>query len=222
MNEIIFLHYNGLGDYLICNGLVNTLANLVNKIHLPIPECYSDTLNFLYKENPKIKLFYADVKLNDAQLNKYANENNLKIISKCYNYGFNRISFQEDLYKSMNIPYSARYEKFHYPLNPQSYDFFLKQNLKDYIFVHNEFAWTKQNLKIKTNYPIFYPDIKLTTNLFDYIDVIKNAKEIHCVDSCFYHLIENMLLDLPKYYHDIRNLSGDKMPCSKQWIKIEY
>jgi hypothetical protein len=223
LNEIIFLHYNGLGDYLICNGLVNALSKLVDTLHLPIPQCYENTLKFLYSENHKVKLFFSDVKLDDENLNIYAKTNNLPIITKCYEYGFNRKTFQKDLYKSMNIPYNARYEYWHIPDNPNSYNLYLKQNLKDYIFVHDTFAWQKQNLKINTNKKIFYPHVDMTNNLFHYVDIIKNAQEIHCVDSCFYHLIENMQIkNIPKYYHDIRNAHNDKMPCSDDWIKINY
>lgn len=222
MDEIIFLHYNGLGDYIICNGLVNFLSTLVDKLHLPIPNCYSESLHFLYKDNPKVILFHADVKINDVRLNEYAHKNNLKIVDRCYKYPFNRATAQQDFYHSMNVPYSVRYDYFHLPDNPKAISTYNGLNLKEYIFAHDTYAWQKQKLNIDTTLPIFTPDKIQTNNVFDYLEIIKNATEIHCVDSCFYHLVENMQLNIPKFYHDIRNSPDDKMPCSKDWVKVKY
>ena len=222
MREAIFTHYNGLGDFIICNGLVNTLSEIIGKIHLPIPQCYQESLNFLYSENTNIILFNSDSNPNNPELQQYGKQHNLSIIDNIWAKPFNRPTFQTDLYDALNIPYSARYHNFHLPNNINAIKLFDNFSQSDYVFVHDAFRWQPQMLNINTNKVVVKPNPEITNNIFDYVEIIKNAKEIHCVDSCFYHLVENLQIQVPKYFHDIRNTIGDKMPPSKNWTKINY
>ena len=56
-NEIVLHHHLGLGDHIICNGLVNQISNNLKTIYLPVKTHYYEMIKFLYKENDKIKLF---------------------------------------------------------------------------------------------------------------------------------------------------------------------
>ena len=68
-DEIILHHHLGLGDHITCNGLVNYLSEEFKTIYLPVKEKNFKTINYLYQDNPKIKL----LKL----LNKNSNLKNL-------------------------------------------------------------------------------------------------------------------------------------------------
>ena len=54
--KIVIHHHLGLGDIIICNGLVNYLSNQFEKIILPIHENYYEQVCYLYSENPKIEI----------------------------------------------------------------------------------------------------------------------------------------------------------------------
>ena len=55
--ELIIYHHLGLGDHLICNGLVNYLSLNFNKVFLPVKKRNFNNVSYLYKENNKIHLF---------------------------------------------------------------------------------------------------------------------------------------------------------------------
>jgi hypothetical protein len=50
---------------------------------------------------------------------------------------------------------------------------------------------------------IVRPDTTLASKftIFDYLTIIENASEIHCIESSFCALIESMQYDIPKYAH---------------------
>ena len=56
-NQIIIHHHLGLGDTIVCFGLVNKLSEMYDKIYLPIKDRYADMIKYLYKENKKIEFF---------------------------------------------------------------------------------------------------------------------------------------------------------------------
>ena len=56
-NHIIIHHHLGLGDTIVCFGLVNKLTEMYDKIYLPIKERYADMIRYLYKDNKKIGLW---------------------------------------------------------------------------------------------------------------------------------------------------------------------
>ena len=81
----------------------------------------------------------------------------------------------------------------------------------EYIFVH-ESKERERNIKYPKDLPVFNPDdhYKEIPNMFDYLTIIDNAKEVHCMTSSYAMLIElteigdkhkNFLhtLDIPGY-----------------------
>ena len=88
-------------------------------------------------------------------------------------------------------------------------NFGLQKN--EYIFVH-ESKDRDRRIKYPTDLPVFNPDdhYKEIPNMFDYLTIIENAKEVHCMTSSYAMLIEltelgdkhkNFLhtLDIPDY-----------------------
>ena len=57
--EIILYHHLGLGDMIICNGLVNKLSGNFKKINLIIDKKFHKQANFLYRENPTVEIVSA-------------------------------------------------------------------------------------------------------------------------------------------------------------------
>jgi hypothetical protein len=81
----------------------------------------------------------------------------------------------------------------------------------EYIFVH-ESKERKRTIKYPTELPVFNPDdhYREIPNMFDYLTIIDNAKEVHCMTSSYAMLVEltevgdkhkNFLhtLDIPGY-----------------------
>ena len=51
MNKILVHHHLGLGDHIICNGLVNQISHGLDIVHLPVKTHYYEMIKFLYREN---------------------------------------------------------------------------------------------------------------------------------------------------------------------------
>ena len=109
--ELIIYHHLGLGDHLICNGLVNYLSLNFNKVFLPVKKRNFNNVSYLYKENNKIHLFKVSNEEEDV-LN-YALKNNLKILK----IGFEKRKkpFNSGFYKQLKLSYSISKDYFSFP-----------------------------------------------------------------------------------------------------------
>ena len=68
--------------------------------------------------------------------------------------------------------------------------------------------------------------IELTTplsiNMLDYLKLIENAKEIHCIDSSFFHFVGSLVFRIKAllFYHDIRRTTF--LNVSNEWNKYRW
>jgi hypothetical protein len=218
--ECIIHHHLGLGDHFVCNGLVNVLSDTYQKIYLACKKNNFNTVNTLYSENNKIKIFSIE------------DENKeIEYFSKLLDLPIIRIGFEQcrrtewniSFYEQFNINFSNRYERFelpnHIPYEEEVYKFFGKN---DYCLVHRESSEGKYTLNINTDLPIV--EIEKSTdpykNLLSYRKLIKNANEIHCVNSSVFHLVDSIGPTSKLIYHDVRTLDF-KIDTSK-WSIIKY
>ena len=100
----------------------------------------------------------------------------------------------------------------------------------DYIFIHDAYSNENPSMNldvISKGFPIVKPIVGLTNNIFDYIYLIKNAKEIHCVCSSFKNLIDSLSdITCPLFFHKNRGSFKDNKrwisSCHLEWNHIEY
>ena len=96
----------------------------------------------------------------------------------------------------------------------------------DYQLVHNESSMGRANLSINKNLPPIFvnKETDLYGNLFFYIKLIKNAREIHCLDSSFLHLVERVSTEAKLFYHNLKNESktGANVYLIKNWERVNY
>jgi hypothetical protein len=215
MKRIILHHHLGLGDHFICNGLVNKLSEQYDVVYLPCKYYNFVTVKSLYSENKKVKLFKIvnDEFLDIKSFSSLVNSPILMIGFGNCNYN----NWEESFYAQVKLNYSERYDSFILPVNNQEseklYDE-LVGDKKEYILVH-------RNSSDSDNYPINIwkgreekiSDIQIVEvlpnkadNLLSYIKIIKNSKEIHCVPSSFYCLVDSISDQIKSklFYHDIR------------------
>ena len=90
---------------------------------------------------------------------------------------------------------------------------------KEYCLVHCQGSPGPYDLNIKTDLPIYYVESGLTDTILDWADVIKNAKEIHCIDSSIIHLADSLDLTTEKlYYHDVGR--GSQFHLINGWKRV--
>lgn len=202
-DELYIHHHLGLGDYFVCNSIIRNFYFL-NKFKITIA----------VKNNNKesIKFLYSDININfDIVNNDEEAVSNYKNYQNVLRLGFencNILNWEKSFYDQIHLDYNKRY-----------IDFFVKRDMKreqkllklinpprEYAFCNKTCSEGFFNFKIKTKLPIIYLE-KLTDNIFDWISIIENSKEIHTIDSSIFQLIKNLKFLKPKFFYDIRDLN---------------
>jgi len=126
--------------------------------------------------------------------------------------------FDVRFYKSMGLDIEEKWKNFSLKRNRENeqvcYDKFVTG---DYIFVHDESSLGVHELNIDSKLPIIRPDRKYC--IFDWLKIIENAKQIHCVDSSFLNMIDLLQIKGDKYYHDAKDkyIKDNKL---QMWIDV--
>jgi len=218
MKNIILYHHLGLGDHFLCNGLVHKVSEKYDNVYLACKKHNYETVKYLYSESPKIKIFkihnneYEEVKT-------FSDITNIPILAVGFQY-VNHRQWDKSFYDQLDIDFSEKYNSFHIPKNPPKV--IVDPPKEEYILVHNEASVGKYDLNIETNLKVVEIKKGVSDNLFSYIDIIKNASEIHCINSSLFHLIDNIPNITNKlYYHDVRK--GELDPTlNYKWQRVNY
>lgn len=220
MNEVVLYHHLGLGDHFICNGLVHKFAEDYDKIYLPCKQHNYDTVEYLYSESPKVEVV-------SISGNEYEQVYNLglSLDIPVLTVGFENCSHGVDwdisFYRQVNIDYSERYNSFKMP--QKSPEFVIDVPDEPFILVHDVSSVAQYNLNVDTKYKIVKFEKGVSSNLFSYIDLIRNAIEIHCIDSSVYHLIDSLTDITDKlFYHHVRNAHSQKTRLLSKWEEVYY
>jgi hypothetical protein len=218
-SKIYIHHHLGLGDHIICNGLVRKLYKQHKETFLFVKENNYDNVKFMYRDLSKLKLIKGD----DAYAVKYIRDNNL---NKFYlRVGHENMSplflFDESFYAQLIIPFEERWKSFyiHRDENKEQELYHkLNKNNEKYALIHNKGSDSVDRI----NYDLVNDGLKKifvekSETIFDYIKLIENAEEIHCIDSSFIHLVNSLDLDNKKFFHKNFRLRGTDLNLKGIW-----
>lgn len=201
----------GLGDHLLCFGLIVELAKNYDEIYLFCFPKYKNSVEFLYKDEKKIIVIPIEEEKIGEFVSNYHFCDNKNVLS----IGFDesralqtKMTFDEAFYFSKGIEFKKKYSNFKLRRNFQKeLELFNKYNLVEgeYIFVHDD-SERGYNIKIYGE-NVIRPSMSMTDNIFDYLYIIENAKEVHCIDSCFFIMSDFLIQNKNINYHI--NARGD-------------
>jgi hypothetical protein len=222
-SEIIIHHHSGLGDAIICNGIVNYLSEKFDKIYLAAHSKISNHLYYLYSENDSVELLIYD----DAK-EIYKNK---KIPVLRIGFEKNNKNFNTSFYEQIGLDYQISFDYFYIPTD-QKKETNLQNHLINEYKVTNQFGLIHQvssygkvdlNIKNKSNYIFVEKETDIYKNIFFYKKVIENAVEIHCIDSSFLHLVERVPTSAKLYFHNnkTKTQQSEKLFLSKNWETIK-
>ena len=228
-SEFILHHHLGLGDSIVCNGLVNYLSKQYLRVYLPVKESIFETIKYLYSENEKVTLFKISNEKREEDIYNFAVKNDLNILRVGYS-NIKDVPFNLAFYKQLNLPYRYTYKYFHLPMSinkeMQLKDHLVKYykvNASSYSLVHNEYQWpggTFELDKVDEKNTIFVTkESDLFKNLLLYRKLIEDAKSIHCINGSFLHLVERIKTDAKLYYHHVRK---NKLHLGNNWTYVDY
>jgi hypothetical protein len=211
----LFLSHMGLGDHIGMIGAVNYLSFRYDEIHVACLPQYQVTLTNVYKNNPLVKILPLKLSKTSGYYAsnpwEWVNEVNSLLPTTSYTYIYRSGllkpnsfigAFPIGFYWDLAMDPEIRHTYFHIAEPKESIELYSHLKDKEYIFVHekssNNFvklvSWdisTTLTIDPNTNhYEITHPLYSLAQLFVDvpflnYCDVIRNAKEIHVVDSSF-------------------------------------
>lgn len=214
-------HHLGLGDHIICNGLVRHFA-LNNAVSLYCKHKNLSMVSFMYRDNPNISILPVN---SDTDIQQNLQPHTLicgigiggRIETDCL--------WDENFYKNAYVPYEYSWSKFFIQHNEQEeVELFyqLANGDENYAFVHSTGSDGINGIdysKISNNLSIIEPSNQI--NLFLYRKIIAQAKEIHCINSAFIHFIDRSNTSGNLFYHKNFNPKPySDFTLKKSWIII--
>lgn len=235
-------HHLGLGDSILCNGMVRYLSSRLGNVSIFSKDHNYDTMKFMYHDNPNINVI--PVRGSDPEVMEYLMKVHTPykypFIKKTIKCGFENlwlngnnpnqhsyspsIGFDKRFYEIIGLNFQIRWDYFKVIRDEQSEQkLFDNLSLKDekYIFLHDDNRFKIDLNKVPSNIRIVKPTPGLTKNIFDYCKIIENAIEVHTIESSFQFMIDSLSLNKENHVHRYpRPLTEGEKPVYKTVKKI--
>jgi hypothetical protein len=217
IKEVTIHHHLGLGDHIICNGLVRFLAEHYD-VELFCKNHNLDNIKTMYRDNNRIKILGVN---NDFEADSigHSKPQYIRLGVALNGYFPLDMDWAEVFYYQVDMPYDYSWKYFYHNKT-------LNQNivpLESYAFLCNCGSDSIDGLDYGKINPALKKIYSNNGGFFDNIDVIQNATEIHCINSSYIHLIDR--IEIPNtaklFYHKnfvYRNFSD--FALKKNWTII--
>lgn len=215
--KYIFQHL-GLGDHLICNGMVRKIVENTTDFYIMIVKSGNEiTVNGMYSDISH-RLGFISMPEEQMQVylrNRITGPDGLVLIGYIP-WKLPNSSFEKNFYHQQNINFNEKWDSFYSPRNRQAEeDLFKKYDITgDYIFVHDDCRFSIDSARLPANIRIIRPDPVCTANntIMDYSLLIERAKEVHCIESSFGFMTDLMRLNVFTVHRYARRLIPVEVP----------
>lgn len=178
MKELYVYHKLGLGDHIICNGLIRQLA-------LQHDQVYVFCKNKNYKQ--VLRMFIDNPKITPV-IRRNTEPKGCLVLRPKKN---SKHSFDALMYEMAGIDFKHKWDSFHIERDLSSEAKLMEAyyiNGDTFAFLHEDKKRGYNINRAKPRVRTVRPDIRY--GLFDYIGILEKASEIHCIDSSFLNFIE--------------------------------
>lgn len=179
-------HHLGLGDHIICNGLIRSIVTDSDKYFLFVKNHNIGSVRFMFRDLDNLDFILVE---NDSVVESILSNLDPEK-NKTIRIGFspsinNPIPFDEFFYLQMNIPFKNRWEKFYVVRDKDSEKKLyqkLNPNNEKFVLIHKDGSIPRRfnHEYPKNNYKKIYVE-NITNNMFDFLLLAEKAEEIHCV-----------------------------------------
>lgn len=223
-NSLVLHHHLGLGDHIICNGLVRYVLKNISPscLWLVTKNKNGNNVKVMYADDNRIKLLPVE---HDQDLYTLPCDwSKIRLMRAGFQHCINS-RFDASLYESVGVPFNERWDSFFVKRDSQT-----EKNLLDELALPKKFALIHDvssvgsfDLNIKTDIPLVRVcRTKSERSMFDWMAVIERATEIHCIDSSFIHLVESMRnLTNNLYYHRVKK-HDIEFSRRHKWHSVHY
>lgn len=195
-------HHLGLGDHIICNGLVRHYCEIYGQVSVFCKKHNFDNVSYMYRDNLNINILPIG---EDRDILEYISEK--KIRQDVLFVGFQKldylrsqfpnIKFDEGFYRIMNLPFEYRFTKFYFERDLEKENNILQElnpNGDPFIFTHNvDKNKIRNDLKIIDN-PTKY-------NIFNLMTLIESSTEVHLMESSIKNVVNSFKMSKPKFFY---------------------
>lgn len=228
-NRTYIYHHLGLGDHIICNGLVRNICKNPGNYFLFSKKHNTPSVEFMFSDLKNLKVISVKddyeipnvLKLKPGNLIKIGHEN-LPFVKS-----FNKCTWDEAFYLQLGVEFKERWESFYFESDiEKENELFskLNPNNEPYCLIHNKDSLGTDRIDYsKVNPTLLKVFVEKSETIFDYKKLIENATEIHCIDSSFKHLVESLKTSGILFYHknfNFRTTSLEEHKTNKNWIEI--
>jgi hypothetical protein len=225
--ELLFIQPFRLGDILIQSAMVHHFSMIYDKVYFPFDKsCIPMKWNLNFNDNVIIdEVDYPICECSDRLIKDLnIDTSKVDVINMLVGFGqpndelttsFNRSRKRFDVYKyeKVGLTISDKWSKFRYRRdNKKEQELYEKLNIKKpYIFLHDGGSHGLYHIKkhlVPQNVNTLRPVEGITDNIFDYLKIIEEAEQVHCIDSSFSNLIDLIGIGKKNYFHRYaRNIS---------------
>lgn len=209
-------HHLGLGDHIICNGMVRHFAEMHTKINLFCHDHYKTHIDYMFRDADNIEIIPWR-KFTDSQ-DEQAVHNFLDSIEDQYiKIGFTDIgpyhshydrhqsgkTFDEVFYALAGLDFNIRYDKFFIERDTkkeQEVLSYLNPSKEPYIYVHDDArkGCVIDTTKHRSDLRVVKNNLKF--NLFEMRGVLENAVEIHTMQTGMFDFCNSIVLEKPTVF----------------------
>lgn len=208
MQNVLLYQHLGLGDHIICNGLIREICKLNHNFFLVAKQCYYQSVRFMFRDIKNLEVIQLtsgtpNEPENFSEILQYTEKNKLKMVKIGHEKMIYQMGPDKSFYNQFNVNFQIRWSEFKvYRDFCREQKLFDKYNIdSDYIFIHDDKDRGMATKNIRGNMRIVRAEPSLTDNIFDYLTLLERAKEIHCIESCFAHLVDSFNFDNKLYFH---------------------
>jgi hypothetical protein len=209
MNKFIY-HHLGLGDHIVCNGLVRELSKDKNNEYYLFSYFHNkESIEFMFRDINNLKVIGVN---SDDSVRRFIENNNIPdenihVAGVQYksNWFSGSTSFEESFYLQNNLNLNLKWDSFNV-VRDSGRESQLKEILNisdnsDFIFIHDDTRFSIDDNKINSKFKKIRVNRGVTNNIFDYCSIIEQAKEVHVIESSFCFMIDLLKLNSYTYAH---------------------
>lgn len=240
-DRLFFMGPMSLGDSFVLCGMVNHFADRCNELHVPADPRFFETIKTLYQDHPNIRVVSIpqDWTTEREYVERFGLSRILRIDlvhSKIKNFDITPM-WDIQLYSNYELSFGLRYSNFRIPKHIAGSKELYQQlsNNEPYILIHKHSNDFPHGAPIDVNgfrqghgfpnYRVIEITEGITNNMMQYLDLIKNAEEIHCIPSSFHCLVDSIPTNAKLFFHDIREKTSMAVNSAwndNKWIMVNY
>lgn len=217
-NGVIFLGHLGLGDHIICHSIVIKLAKTNTKVYVLAKHHNVKSVEHMCENLLNVSV--VGVKDDNEAIDKVMSADKRLVSVGMFgdNWHYDPNGFDKCFYDQVrNLGLSIK-DSFSWKArdgkNSKKVIDALYHN-KDFCFVHDDPS-RGYNIDVNTELPVIRNSIQ-TDTIFDYLPLIKLAKEVHCMDSSFALMIDRADVRCEKFIHRTIRRDGGWPTYQKKW-----